>query len=225
VRRFLLILMAFFSIAPAMAATDWSQTATRKPDGAFILGNPNAKVKVVEFLSLTCPHCAVFEAEAIPPFTAKYVKTGLVSYEVRHALRDGFDYSASLLARCDGPTAFFAAAPVLYSKQDEWMAKAVEWSKNAPDAQKTPQDQLLQMMAKGAGLDDFFAARGLAADKANACLVNHGEQEQLVAMANDAWRRPNFPGTPAFLINGVLQQDLASWAELDKRLAAALKAK
>ncbi len=224
-RRFLILLMALLCMAPATAATDWTKTAARKPDGAFILGNPNAKVKLVEFLSLTCPHCAVFEAEAIPPFTAKYVKAGLVSYEVRHALRDGFDYSASLLARCDGPAAFFAAAPVLYAKQEEWLGRASEWSKTAPDAEKTPQDQMLQAMAQGAGLDQFFAARGLTAARANACLVNHGEQQALVAMANDAWHRPNFPGTPAFLINGVLQQDLASWAELDKRLGAALKGK
>ena len=224
-RRFLMMLMALVCVAPAFAAppTDWSKVANRQPDGAFVLGNPDAKVKLVEFLSLTCPHCAKFEGEAIAPLTAKYIQTGLVSYEVRHALRDVFDLSASMLARCDGPAAFFAAAPQLYATQDQWVARAVEWSKTAPDSANTPQDKLLQLVAHGAGFDEFFAARGVAEAKGNACLANGGEREVLVAMANDAWRRPNFPGTPAFLINGVLQQDLATWVDLDKRLGATLK--
>ncbi len=225
-RRFLIMLIALLCMAPALAAqpTDWSKVATRQPDGSFVLGNPDAKVKLVEFLSLTCPHCAKFEGEAIAPLTAKYIQTGQVSYEVRHALRDVFDLSASLLARCDGPTAFFSAAPTLFATQDQWIGKAVEWSKTAPDATNTPQEKLLQMVAHGAGLDEFFAARGVNQAKADACLANGTERDTLVAMANDAWHRPNFPGTPAFLINGVLQQDLATWADMDKRLAAATKA-
>ncbi|WP_404713533.1 thioredoxin domain-containing protein [Sphingomonas sp. MMS24-J13] len=224
-RRFLMMFMALLCVTPALAAqpTDWSKVATREADGTYMLGNPDAKVKLVEFLSLTCPHCAKFEGEAIAPLTAKYIQTGQVSYEVRHALRDVFDFSASLLARCDGPNAFFAAAPVLYATQDQWIGKAIEWSKTAPDSANTPQDQLLRMVAKGSGLDQFFAARGLTEAKANACLANGTERDTLVAMANDAWHRPNFPGTPAFTINGVLQQDLATWVDLDKRLGAALK--
>lgn len=224
-RRFLILILALLCIAPATAATDWSKVANRKPDGAFIAGNPDAKVKLVEFLSLTCPHCAVFEGEAIAPLTAKYIRTGLVSYEVRHALRDVFDLSASLIVRCDGPAGFFAAAPALYAAQDKWMARAMEWSKTAPDAKGVPQEKLLQMVAQGAGFDQFFAARGQPAAKTNACLVDAKERDVLVAMANDAWHRPSFPGTPAFLINGVLQKDLATWADLDQRLGSALKAK
>jgi protein-disulfide isomerase len=225
VRRFLMMFMAMLCVAPALAAqpTDWSKVATREADGTFMLGNPDAKVKLVEFLSLTCPHCAKFEGEAIAPLTAKYIQTGLVSYEVRHALRDVFDLSASILARCDGPVAFFSATPVVYATQDQWIGKAVEWSKTAPDSANTPQDQLLKLVAHGSGLDAFFAARGVTEAKANACLANGTERDILVAMANDAWHRPNFPGTPAFTINGVLQQDLATWAELDKRLGGAIK--
>jgi protein-disulfide isomerase len=219
--------MALLFAVPALAAAqspDWSKVTNRKPDGAFVQGNPDAKVKLVEFFSLTCPHCAKFEGEAIAPLTAKYIRTGLVSYETRHALRDVFDLSASLLARCDGPGAFFASVPTIFATQDQWMTRAAEWAKTAPDSKTTPQDKLLQMVAHGSGLDSVFAARGLTEARANACLANGTERDTLVAMANDAWHRPNFPGTPAFLINGVLQQDLATWVDLDGRLAAALKA-
>lgn len=224
-RRFLIFMLALLCVAPATAATDWSKVANRKPDGAFVLGNPNAKVKLVEYLSLTCPHCAKFEGEAIEPLTQKYIKSGLVSYEVRHALRDAFDLSSSLLARCDGPAPFFAAMPPLYAAQDQWMNRAMEWSKTAPDLKAAPQDKMLQIVAKGAGFDQFFAARGVPAARANACLADAKERDLLVAMANDAWQRPNFPGTPAFAIDGTLQQDVTTWSDLDQRLAGAVKAK
>src|SRR6478735_1491986 len=110
IRRFILGLMAFLFAAPLAAApvADWSKVAVRKADGSFVQGNPDAKLKLVEYLSFTCPHCAHFEHEAIGPLTAKYIRTGLVSYEVRHAVRDGYDLAATLLARCSGPGPFFA---------------------------------------------------------------------------------------------------------------------
>ena len=217
------LLVALSAALPASAATDWSKIAARQPDGTFVQGNPAAPVKLVEYLSLTCPHCAKFEGEAIAPFTAKYVKAGLVSYEVRHALRDAFDFSASLLARCDGPEAFFTVTPVIYAQQTSWYARAVKWSETAPDTKDMPPEKMLPLVAAGAGLDQLVQARGLAPAKAATCLADANEQKLLVAMASEAWHRPNFPGTPTFLINGVTQDDLGTWAELDRRLGAALQ--
>ena len=216
-------LLAMWAACPAAAATDWSKIAARQPDGTFVQGNPAAPVKLVEYLSLTCPHCAKMEGEAIGPFTTKYVRAGLVSYEVRHALRDAFDFSASLLARCDGPEAFFAVAPVIYAQQPEWYARAVKWSETAPDTKDMPPEKMLSLVAAGSGLDQLVQARGLAPAKASSCLADANEQKLLVAMASEAWHRPNFPGTPTFLINGVTQDDLGSWADLDRRLGAALQ--
>lgn len=206
--------------APA-AARDWSKVAVRKPDGAFVQGNPAAKVKLVEYLSMTCPHCAKLEGEAIVPLTAKYVRTGLVSYEVRHALRDPFDFAASLLARCNGPLPAFSAIPAVYAQQTIWFDRAVKWSQTAPA--DIPPDKVLPSVAAGAGLDTFFAAHGVPPAKAQACLADKAEQKLLSAMADEAWKRPGFPGTPAFLINGTQQDGIVTWADLDAKLAAALK--
>lgn len=206
--------------AAAPVARDWSQVAARKPDGAFVLGNPAAPVKLVEYLSLTCPHCAKMEAEAIGPLVQKYVKPGLVSYEVRHALRDGFDFSATILARCGGPRAFFAAAPPLYAAQDAWFPRAAKWSETAP--KDLPPDKLMPAAAHGAGFDTFFAARGLPPARQAACFADANERKLLADMASDAWNKPGFPGTPAFLVDGTLF-NAGSWAELDGKLAAALK--
>jgi protein-disulfide isomerase len=213
------------ALAPAAAAPprDWSKVTARTPAGAFVQGNPNAKVKLVEYLSLTCPHCAKLEGEAIAPLTAKYIRTGLVSYEVRHALRDGYDFAGSLIARCNGPAGFFTMMPVIFAQQTAWMQRAATWSETAAPKDDMPPAQLLPLVASGAGFDTMFAANGLAPAKAKACAGDLAEQKVLTAQAEEAWKRPNFPGTPAFLINGTLASGVTSWAELDGALAAALK--
>ena len=204
--------------APRAPTRDWSQVATRLSSGAFLWGNPDAKVHLVEYLSLTCPHCAHFENEAIPPFVAKYLRPGLVNYEVRHALRDGFDYAGSILARCDGPQAFFVTLPKVYAQQDSWFARAQAWSK-VESAEGQAPDQLLPKLARGAGFGGVF---GMTDAKVDSCLANHDEQQLLSAQAGEAWRKPGFPGTPAFMINDQSRPEIADWHSLDVSLAAAL---
>jgi len=209
---------AMRSAVPPVAARDWSKVATRLPSGAFLLGNPSARVKLVEYLSLTCPHCAHFEGEAIAPLTAKYVRPGLVSYEVRHALRDSFDYAGSLLVRCDGPQAYFVKLPQVFARQENWFGRAQAWSR-IEQADGLPADLLLPKVAAGAGFDSLL---GLSAARMNECIASKDEQAVLTAMASEAWHRPDFPGTPAFLVNGMLRPDVRSWADLDAALATAL---
>lgn len=205
--------------APVRAPSrDWSTVATRLPSGAFLWGNPDAKVHLVEYLSLTCPHCAHFEGEAIPPFTAKYLRPGLVNYEVRHALRDGFDFAGSILARCDGPESFFVTLPKVFAQQDVWFARAQGWSKIESAEGQTP-DQLLPKMAHGAGFEGVY---GMTPAKIDSCLANHAEQDLVSAQANEAWRKPGFQGTPTFVINDQTRSEIRAWPDLDAALAAAL---
>ncbi|WP_420138115.1 thioredoxin domain-containing protein [Sphingomonas sp.] len=203
----------------AAPVRDWSTVTTRLASGAFVQGNPAARVKLVEFLSLTCPHCARFEAEAIKPLTAKYIRTGLVSYEVRHAVRDSFDLAGSILARCDGPQTFFTTLPKVFAQQDSWFARAQAWSQVEQAGGLSP-DQVIQKSAAGAGFDRVF---GIPAARMNACLGNKAEQQVVTAMADAAWNSAGFPGTPAFQINGRFLPTVHDWAGLDGALAAALK--
>ena len=211
----LLVLPSHLAAAPVR---DWSQVAARTPTGAFVQGNPRARVKLTEYLSLTCPHCALFEAEGIAPLTAKYVRPGLVSYEVRHALRDGFDFAGAMLARCNGPQAFFTTLPNVYARQDDWFSRARAWSQ-VEQADGLPVDQLLPKLARGAGFDMLFA---MPAARMDGCLANQDEQKILTDMAAQAWALPKFPGTPAFAIDGVLRPDIHSWTDLDAALRRAL---
>src|SRR5881397_817088 len=78
----------------------WADVANATSAG-FMMGNPNAKVKLVEIGSLSCPHCKAFDDEGVPALIEKYVKTGLVSWEFRNYVRDAFDLTATLVARCN----------------------------------------------------------------------------------------------------------------------------
>ena len=103
---------------------DWSEMVSETPEGGFVMGNPNAPVKLVEYGSMTCPHCAEFEeAGATKPLIDKYVKTGQVSFEFRNYVRDPFDITATLIARCGGPSSFFGLTRGLFAEQKDWIGK------------------------------------------------------------------------------------------------------
>ena len=73
---------------------DWSSVVSETTAGGYLMGNPNAKVQVVEFGSMTCPHCAEFDEEAMKPLVDNYVKSGKVGFEFRNFVRDPFDVAA-----------------------------------------------------------------------------------------------------------------------------------
>lgn len=211
--------------AAADAATrDWAKMATVTPDGTFVLGNPKAKVRLVEYLSMTCSHCAHFTTEASAPLTDKYIRGGLVALEVRHAIRDSLDVTASLLARCNGPRAYFPAAQMLLASQEQWVRDAVAFQEGDKGATaKLPIGEALAALAHGAGLDRMMATRGLQPARAKACLANKAEQDRLAAMAKEAWGTRQIQGTPSFLINGTPVEGATTWAALEPKLQEALR--
>jgi protein-disulfide isomerase len=203
---------------------NWTMVVNATPAGGFMMGNPNAKVKLVEYGSLTCPHCKAFDDEGVPTLIGKYVKSGQVSWEFRNYVRDPFDLTASLIARCNGAKSFFPLMRALYDNQMGWVGKI----------QATPQAQLESLQnlpptkefvqaAKFAGLQDFAAARGVPVAKSNQCLGNENSINQLVQMTSDVTNQfPNFPGTPTFVINGKMVENTATWALLEPQLKKAL---
>jgi protein-disulfide isomerase len=209
---------------PAPNGGDWTQTVTETPQGSFVMGNPNAPVKLVEFGSFTCPHCAKFSEEGTPELINNYVKTGQVSFEYRNFVRDPADLAASLLARCGGPTPFFTLTDQIFAAQNEWLGRL--------QTALTPADQqAMQSMAPGqvantvadkAGLTQFVRMRGIPEEKARTCLADQQATERLVAMTNEGTQRYQVPGTPSFLINGELVPDTADWKSLQPKLREAL---
>jgi protein-disulfide isomerase len=205
---------------------DWTTVVSQTAEGGFLMGNPNAKVKIVEFGSLTCPHCAEFDETGAKPLIENYVKTGRVSYEFRNFVRDPFDVAASLVARCGGPASFFGLTRGFYSDQREWVGKIQSADQTAmQQIQNLPPNKQFVEIAKIAGFQDWAALRGLPAEKTNACLANQAEVDRLVQMQNDAVSAYNIPGTPGFLLNGELvKMDNSStvWNQLETKIKAAL---
>src|SRR5436305_5508538 len=114
------------------AKVDWARTVSVTSEGGFRMGNPNAKVAVVEFGSLACPHCRHFEETGFKPLVQGYVRTGRVSYEFRNLLLNAPDISVSLLAHCAGPAKFFPMSEVVFATQPQWFDRIAKMS----DAQK-----------------------------------------------------------------------------------------
>jgi protein-disulfide isomerase len=151
------------------------------------------------------------------------VKKGLVSWEFRNFVRDPFDMTATLLARCGGEANFFGMTRTLFHDQRDWVAKlqAADQAK-LQQLQDMPPAQRFSTIADLAGLKTFAAQRGVPRAKADQCLANEADANQLVQMNADAISGYSIPGTPSFLINGTLAAETATWETLEPKIKEAL---
>src|SRR4051812_20505535 len=157
--RGLLLALLWILIVPAAASAkpparapraDWTRTYSVTPEGGFRMGNPKAKLAVVEYASLTCPHCRHFAETAVGPLVAQYVRTGKASYEFRPYILDGVDIAANLVARCNGPATFFPMAADLYATQPMWRARVSDEDMEKLGA--LPQGEMMVRIAEATGL-------------------------------------------------------------------------
>jgi protein-disulfide isomerase len=227
-RRLLAFLAPLLALllAPALHAQppgpDWTRSVTMTTSGGFLLGNPSARTKLVEYFSYTCPHCADFAAEAGPTLKA-LVKGGLLSVEYRNYVRDGYDLTAALLARCGGQGKFMANHDAIFAGYAQWIAK-VETHSRAQRASEPDADSAAQLVdiADKTGLTALAGKQGITPDAAHACLANKANRAAILALTASAWDAdPNFEGTPGFLINGKPVAGIHSWAGLKPLLPAA----
>jgi len=187
------------------------------------MGNPKAKVQLVEFGSMTCPHCRAFDATGTSPLIAKYVKTGKVSYEFRNYVLNAYDISASLIARCGGAKGFFRITRALYADQPKWVASAQAAPSERRDALRDlPPEKLFLEAAKLAGLQKWGSLHGIPAAKSTQCLTNTKEIDRIIGIAKDTNDQfPDFRGTPTFIVNGKMLE-IVTWDDLEPQLRAAL---
>ncbi len=202
---------------------DWSTIVTQTPAGGFLMGNPDAKVKLVEFGSMTCPHCADFDETGVKPLIDNYVKKGLVAFEFRNFVRDPYDLAAALIARCGGTASFFGLTRALYADQAGWTAKLQAADPATLQAlQSQPPQQQFKAIAEMAGFPAFAAMRGVPRAKTDACLADPAGATRLVEMNSDAVANYNVPGTPTFLINNEVVRDASDWKTLEPAIKTAL---
>jgi protein-disulfide isomerase len=203
----------------------WADVVNQTAEG-YMMGNPNAKVKLIEIASLGCPYCKKFEDEGAPALIEKYVKPGKISWEFRpYPIHGSIDVAAALIVECNGPKTFFPLSQALYKDQLVWMGKveATPQDKLA-QIQNLPTNQLFVAMANIAGLQDWAAARGVPQAKSSQCLTDQKQIDHQVQVANDVNNQyPDFKGTPSFVIGGNLLANTGEWSKLQPQLDAALK--
>jgi protein-disulfide isomerase len=201
----------------APAARDWTRTVSATPEGGYRVGNPTAAVKLVEYGSLTCNHCATFAKEGMPPLLSRHVRTGRVSYEFRTFVLNGIDATATLLAHCAGPARFFELTDALYRSQEQWLGKAAGFSdQQKAQIQAAPEAQRPARVADMIGLTQAAAAHGVTPARGKQCLADPAGLQRLDRMIQ-AGTALGVQGTPTFFINGrkVAAHD---WASLEPLL-------
>jgi protein-disulfide isomerase len=203
---------------PPPAGQMWSDVVSATPDDGMVMGNPNAKLKLVEYGSLSCPHCAKLANDGMKTLVEKYVNTGKVSYEYRSFPIHGIiDIPATVMVRCADKAAFFPLVEQLYATQNDWIAQAEKGNAAAQAAANLPPSQRWPALADAFGLTDWFAARGVSKDQSHACLANADAAEK-VAKDGQQWSAAGIDSTPTLFLNGIKLENVYEWNELEPAL-------
>lgn len=164
------LLLAACGRGPAPAADDMT------------LGDPKAPVKMVEYASASCVHCAAFNNDVFPAFKAKYIDTGKVHYTLKEFLTPPNELAAAafLTARCAGKDRYFTVLDAVFRSQQEIF-------------QTGDMRGVLLRVAQSAGLTEA---------QFNTCITDEAALKALNARVERAVRQDKITGTPAFFING-----------------------
>jgi protein-disulfide isomerase len=175
------------------------------PDMA--MGAENAPVTIIEYASMTCPHCAHFTIETFPKLKERYIDTGKVRYIFREFPLDALAAGGSLLARCADKDKYFSLIDLLFHKQADW-------------AVNNPIEPLFNVVKQA----------GYSREAFNACLDtrNNEQSRKLLAgiesMRNRAADKFKVQSTPTFFINGKRVAGAISIEEIEKEIAPYIKA-
>jgi len=189
------------SAEPALSAAPAAPAAP----GDMSLGSAKAPIHMVEYLSLSCPHCAHFHAEVWPAFKAKYVDTGRVYFTIRELLTAPAQVAAAgfLMARCKGDaTSYFKIVDEVFDSQSRWQQGNIK--------------PIFVEIAKKNGLTEA---------QFEACITDEKGQDALQKRLEYATGTDKVTGTPTFFVNGVQlpNQDVPTLADLDAAIAKAAK--
>ncbi len=208
----------------APAGASWSQTYAATDDG-FVMGNPDAPIKLVEFASFTCSHCAEFSVASHEELKRDFIDTGRVSLELRPFIRDPADLSLATVAACIGADRFFPLAENIFASQAEMLTAAqagAQANQERMDGiQSLPENQRLAAMAEILGIPAFLAARGIPAAETTRCLSDTAAVQKRQEVTNRNQQQYEISGTPTFLLNGQVMSDAGTWEQVRDQLRAA----
>lgn len=172
--------------------------------GDMTMGDPDAKVKMVEYASASCTHCATFNNEVFPAFKTKYVDTGKVHYTLKEFLTPPNEVAAAsfLISRCAGKDKYFTVLDSIYKNQTEMFTTG--------DFRG-----VLLRIAQSSGMTE---------EQFNACVQDEDALKALDARVTKAIRDDKITATPTFFINGKkIAEGELSLAQIDTAVAEAAK--
>lgn len=169
------------------------------PDDMY-LGKADAKVTVIEYASLSCPHCARFNNDVLPQIKANYIDKGLVRWVYRDYPLNRPAYQAAVLTHCTSPLRYFGLVDQLFKSQDFWAAQ---------------QDALPQLHQ--IGITD-----GVTAEAFDACLKDQALQDKILTRLKEADAKYKVEATPSFIVQGELHSGEISYDDFKALLDKAL---
>jgi protein-disulfide isomerase len=186
-------LLAWIDAAVAQPAP--TELLQPSPLGDRQMGPDNAPVTIIEYASLTCPHCANFHKTSLPELKKRYIDTGKVRLIFREFALNPLDTGAVMLARCLDKDKYFDFVDALFQKQDQWVVQR-------------PIEPLFAMARQA----------GFSRESFEACLKNQQVMDGIEAQRNRASEKFGVNSTPTFFINGKMHRGGLSIDELDKQI-------
>jgi protein-disulfide isomerase len=145
-----------------------------------VIGNSEAPITIIEYASLTCPHCASFHAETLPQIKKDWIETGKAKLIYRDYPLDKYAASGAMIARCAPKDKYFIFLNAFYAQQKNWSS--------APDP--------IKVLTQLAGLG------GMSKDDVDACLANDALQDGILQVRLDGQMQYDINSTPSFVIDG-----------------------
>jgi len=179
---------------------DVSELMAPGPLEDIVMGKPDAPVTIVEYASMTCPHCAQFHTAVLPQLKAKYIDNGEVRLILREFPLDGLAVAAFMLARCAGPDRYYPIVAALFETQGTWAVPGTEGK-----------DKLL-LIARQAGFSK---------EKFDQCLADKKLFNKIVAVRQQANEKFHVDSTPSFFVNGKRMKGDHQLKDFDAALAEA----
>ncbi len=184
---------------PKAAAQADAAVAPRKEGEDMVMGAPNAPVTVIEYASLTCPHCAAFNSGTFPQLKENYIDKGLVKYVYRDFPLDRMALEAAKIARCAGPEKYFAFVDVFFRQQQSWTR-----GKDQAEVMAN-----LRRLAKLGGMSDATF---------DACTKDKTIENAVLEQSLKGERELKVNSTPTLIINGQKHAGALSFEDLDRVL-------
>jgi protein-disulfide isomerase len=207
-------------VAPP-AGKQWTEVVT-KTEGGYQMGNPEAKLHLVEYGAISCPVCGQFAVQSGPELAAM-VDSGKVRFEFRPFLVHGIqDVPGFLLSQCNGPESFFGISDALFATQETWLSKlqtlTPEEQQSIP--QMKPADAVAALAAKFE-LVEQVKQLGVSEDNAKKCLADKAAFDTLSKSTEKTMKDGKVTGTPTFFINGAKVDGITAWQQLKGKLQEA----